>query len=66
MEPTKFAIKHRETGLFFAGFEHGPEFTPIWKPVAKAQTWEVREHAVSQAYLLRRFEHAVQIKPVLV
>ena len=61
--PLPWAILHRPSKQYFGGFESGPEFTPIWVPASKATTWAVKEHAVSQAYLLRLFGHSVQIKP---
>lgn len=62
----RFAIKHRTTGLYFGSFEHGPEFNPKWVPLSEAKVWGEKLHAESQALLLRRFSHKVQIKPVAV
>jgi hypothetical protein len=61
----RWAIKHRESGLFFGGFHSGPEFSAIWLPAEEAKSWDQREIAVSQAMLLRRFNNAVQLTPVL-
>jgi hypothetical protein len=61
----RWAIKHRESGMFFGGFHSGPEFSAIWLSADKAKSWDQREIAVSQALLLRRFNNAVQLTPVL-
>lgn len=58
-----YAIKHSVTGLFFAGFGPAPEFMTKWQP-SKPVVWSDETHAKAQAVLLRRFDNAVQLKPV--
>lgn len=60
-----YAIKHRESGKFFADFEP-VSFAPKWGSVEQAITWADKEMANAQAILLRRFGSKVQLKPVVV
>ena len=56
-----FTVKHKETGLFFGGFN--PDHSPIWCGIAGAKRM-TQSSARGQALLFRSFDIAAQTKPV--
>lgn len=59
-----YSIKHKASGQFFSGFTAAPEFAVVWSDREGARWWMHSDQAESQAILLRRYGHNVQIKPV--
>lgn len=45
---SQYAVKHKETGLFFAGFDPVTK-EPIWTTVNQARHYDDQFHAHSQA-----------------
>lgn len=56
-----FTVKHKETGLFFGGFN--ADHSPIWCDIAGAKCM-TKSAARGQALLFRSFDIATQTKPV--
>ena len=56
-----FTVKHKETGLFFGGFD--ADQSPIWCGIAGAKRM-TKSSARGQALLFRSFDIAAQTKPV--
>lgn len=59
------AVKHKQTGLFFAGFGPAPAYEVLWgsQDVAKRMPLQ---HARCQASLFRCIDARSQLKPVFV
>lgn len=60
----QYAIKNKQTGEFFGGFEPAPSYAPIWVAKQDASTWAIRDYAEAQAIALHRMNYAAQQKPV--
>lgn len=61
MSKKEFAVKHKETGLFFAGF--GVNNEPVWGSECDAARFD-KEAASQQALLFVSFGIKAQKKPV--
>lgn len=56
-----FTVKHKDTGLFFGGFD--ADQSPIWCDISDAKRM-TKSSARGQALLFRSFDIAAQMKPV--
>lgn len=59
-----YGVMHKQTGLFFAGFNSQGE--PTWGPECDAKHYADESGARGQALLFLSFGVAVQRKPVLI
>lgn len=56
-----YAVKHKESGKFFAGFDSNNQ--PVWGNEGQASRMD-KDGARQQALLFRCFDVRAQIKPV--
>lgn len=61
----RYAVKHKDTGLFFAGF-HPVTKETLWEPVRQAKVYDLHLHARGQALCLVVNGIRAQKKPVAV